>query len=50
MKSFHSVTNRRDGCTMLPFSRSRRKFRFKSAGFHGAEVVLPFNTGGVWKL
>jgi hypothetical protein len=27
-KSFHGVANGRDGCTMVPFSRSKRKFRF----------------------
>ena len=27
-KSFHGVANKRDGCTMVPFSRSKRKFRF----------------------
>ena len=29
-KSFHSVANRRDGCTMVPFSRSKRKFRLRA--------------------
>src|SRR5437899_235497 len=24
---FHSVANKREGCTMVPFSRSKRKFR-----------------------
>src|ERR1019366_7087386 len=27
-KSFHSVANRRDECTMVPFLRPKRKFRF----------------------
>jgi hypothetical protein len=35
---------------MLPFSRSKRKFRFKSAWFYGAEVELPFNAGAGRKL
>jgi hypothetical protein len=35
---------------MLPFSRSKRKFRFKSARFYGAEVELPFNAGAGRKL
>ena len=26
-KSFHGVANGRDGCTMVPFSRSKRKIR-----------------------
>ena len=26
-RSFHSVANRRDGCTMVPFLKPRRKFR-----------------------
>src|ERR1019366_5680037 len=29
-KSFHGVANGRDGCTMVPFSRSKRKSRIKS--------------------
>ena len=30
-KSFYGVANRPDGCIMVPFSRSKRKFRFKHA-------------------
>ncbi len=26
-KLFYSVANRRDGCTMVPFLRAKRKFR-----------------------
>jgi hypothetical protein len=29
-KSFHGVANGRDGCTMGPFSRSKRKFPLKT--------------------
>src|ERR1019366_7337411 len=32
-KSFHSIANRRDECTMVPFLRPKRKFRLKSLGF-----------------
>jgi hypothetical protein len=34
-KSFHDVANGRDECTMVPFSRSKRKFRVysKPCGF-----------------
>src|SRR5271167_4582754 len=28
--SFHSVANRRDGCTMVPLLRPTRKFRFST--------------------
>src|ERR1019366_6210975 len=31
-KSFYGVANRRDGCTMVPYPRSKRKFRFKDSG------------------
>jgi hypothetical protein len=27
-ESFYGVANKRDGCTMVPFSRSKSKFRF----------------------
>jgi hypothetical protein len=33
-KSFHSVANRRDGFTMVPFLRSKRTFQSKRAGEH----------------
>jgi len=29
-KSFYGVANKRDGCTMVPFSRSKRKSRMKA--------------------
>ena len=28
-ESFHGVANGRDGCTMVPFSRSKRRFRLR---------------------
>jgi hypothetical protein len=31
-KSFYGVANKRDGCTMVSFSRSKRKFRFMIEG------------------
>src|ERR1035438_3347734 len=36
-KSFHSVANRPDGCTMVPFSRSKRKFRINDRGSRSKE-------------
>jgi len=33
-KSFHGVANKRDGCTMGPFLRPKRKFRLKM-NFYG---------------
>jgi hypothetical protein len=35
---------------MLRFSRSNRKFRFKSAWFYGPEVELPFSARAGRKL
>lgn len=38
-KSFYGAANKRDGCTMVPFSRSKRKFRLMPhyAGNHPAQ-------------
>jgi len=44
---FHSVANRRDGCTMVPFSRSKRRFPLSGItgtvqGWIGALIATPF--------
>jgi hypothetical protein len=41
-RSFHRAANRREGCTMVPFSKSKRKFRI--TGFwlnYGNSVGAP---------
>src|SRR5271165_6588824 len=38
-KAFHSVANRRDGCTMVPFSRSKRKSRFRCLELKSSRIL-----------
>jgi energy-coupling factor transporter ATP-binding protein EcfA2 len=48
-KSFHSVTNRRDGCTMVPFLRPQRKFRTISLFKSPMSEETPNSTTPAWQ-
>jgi len=43
-KSFYGVANKRDQCTMMSFSRSKRKFQLVCSHCHGLTLLGLFSS------